>query len=556
MSGTQRSATTSPETSRHARRTGTVPQAALFARGSGRRNAFFAVCAGLAGLWALFQNFYRIGSAPILADEPTYVDAGWRYLHGLVHTPTTSGGTLVAAPGNFEHPPLAKYLFGLAQVLDGRQSDLTASRCVSALATVLAGVVVAVWIGRAANRWVGLLAGSLVTLLPETAGGSDGRFGRFAMLDNVAELFMVLSVVLAWEWARRTGRAAWIWAVATGAAIGLAAGGKENGFLGGVGPVLLVVVLAGLSRDRAALLRRAGQAGAAVAVSVLVFAALYLPLGNPVSGIKYLVDFQSAQSSAGHLVGFAGRVAMLPPWWTNLWFAGHSYGSVLTVSLVVSALCALVLRRDRLTAWCAAALAVPFVFHCFIANVVLGYYWAMWTPMFLTLAALGAAEVVMRAKSMSGGPVAKALLAGVSGVALLAAPAVETVAQSVTVSQIKPTGAQVLPSLRHAYHLSGSIISTGVGSWAYSYYLPQTAVSTSGSDPARDASLIVVAQVQCRDALDPTVRALAAVNLAQGHAKEIYSDADITVYEVTSPLTAPTAAEIAAVPVSRQTDGC
>jgi hypothetical protein len=564
----------------------------------------FVAASVLVTAWAVFQNFFRIGTAPILADEPTYVESAWQYVHGTVHPPTVSGTTLVSAPGNFEHPPLTKYLFGLAQVLDGHANDLTASRCVSSLATLLAGLVVAVWLGREAGRWTGLIAGGLLTLLPEAASGSLGRFDRFAMLDPVASLFMVLSVVLAWEWAKRAGRArgrvgdegdgqsqgngedgnrrrrgrgsasrssrasrgaslgAWTFAALTGVAIGCAASSKENGFLGAVGPVLLTVLFAAITRprDRRAMLTGLGQAAAAVLVALVAFVALYLPLGNPVTCIKYLVNFQSTQSSAGHLIGFAGQVTSMPPWWANLWFAGHSYGSLLTGFLVAAAVLAVVLRRDLLVGWCAAALAVPFVFHCFIAHVALGYYWVMWTPMFLALAGIGAGEIIkliIRAVRSISVPLVLPVAVFASA-AVLAIPVGESIGETATVADLQPNGVQVLPSLMKEHHLAldGAIVSTGVGSWAYSYYVPDAKISTTASSPVPGASLIVISTVQCRDPLDATVRALARINAADGHAVQIYADSSVTVYEVTGALAQPTAADVAAEPASNATDGC
>ena len=521
--------------------------------------AFVALSAFVTA-WAVFQNFFKIGTAPILADEPTYVESGWQYVHGTVHPPTVSGSSLVSVPGNFEHPPLTKYLFGLAQLLDGHADSLTASRCVSSLATLLAGLIVAGWIGREAGRWAGLLAGGLLTLLPEAASGSFGRFDRFAMLDPVASMFMVLSVVLAWEWARRTGRASWTFAGLTGVAVGLAAGSKENGFLGAIGPVVLTVLLAAVTRprDRRTILTRLYQAIAAVLISGLVFIVLYLPLGNPITAIKYLVDFQSTQSAAGHLIGFAGQVTSMPPWWANLWFAGHNYGSLLTGFLVAAAVLAVVLRRDLLVGWCAAALAVPFVFHCFIANVALGYYWVMWTPMFLTLAGIGAAEVVkLIARATRGISVSLvAPVAVLASAAVLAIPVGESISESATVADIQPNGVQVLPQLMKEHHLTGAIVSTGVGSWAYSYYVPTAKIYTTATSPVPDTSLIVISTVQCRDPLDASVRALAKINVATGHALQIYADSSVTVYEVTGALTLPTSAQISAEPASNATDGC
>jgi 4-amino-4-deoxy-L-arabinose transferase-like glycosyltransferase len=519
------------------------------------RDWSFAALSALVGLWALFQNLYKIGTAPILADEPGYVGSGWSYVHGDVQPPLSGaqGRALVANADNFEHPPLGKYLFGLAELISGTPDSLTAARVVSATATLVAAAAAALWLGRTMGRWTGLLAATLLTLLPESANGSNGRFDRFAMLDPVASMFMVISVILAWEWARRTGRAAWVYAILTGIAVGCASGSKENGFLGAVGPALVVVLVAVSTRRRDEIPARCGQAATAVIVSLGTFVGLYLPVGQPIARISYLIDFQSAQSALGHEIGFAGRVSSWPPWWANLWFAGHDYGSVLTVFLVVCVVCAFALRRDRLVGWCAATLAAPFVFHCFVAHVALGYYWVMWTPMFLALAAIGATEVIRLASKARRLRTAVVLA---TGAAVLVVPITQSAIQSATVAEIQPNGPQVVPSLMHEYGLGGAIVSTGVAGWAWSYYLPGTKVYDTASGPVPGAETVVVAQPQCRDQLDPSLRALVAVNLATRHIKEIYSDSTITVYAATGPLSTPTTAQIRAEPVSEVTEGC
>lgn len=527
----------------------------------------------LLGVWALFQNFFKIGTAPILADEPGYVTTGWSYLHQTFPSPPAHTGSLVAVPGNFEHPPLAKYLFALAQLASGTPRDLTASRCVSATATVLVGVVVGLWLARLTDRWTALSAFGLLTVLPQPAGGSDGRFGRFAMLDPVASLFMVLSVVAAWEWSRRRGRPAFGCAVLAGLAIALAAGAKENGALGAVGPVLLVVAVALRTREAALIRARLLELSVAMTVAVAGFAALYLPISNPIDAIGYLVSFQTTQSSNGHLVGFAGQVATRPPWWTNLWYAGHGYGAALTAFIVCAALYAVAARRDLLAGWCVAALAVPFVFHCFVAHVVLGYYWVMWSPLVLTLAALGVSDIVgraariewSRARRVQGfplripdvrGPVFRGAVVTATAAAVLAVPVVRSVGDTVDTAEIHPQGAEVLPSLLTDDGLTGPIVSTGIGAWAYAYYLPSVKVSTAVDASSTRANAIVVAAPQCRDPLDAGVRALVAVNKAAGDVRQIYSDPTIRIYAVVGPLRLPSAAQIAAEPISRATDGC
>lgn len=519
------------------------------------RDWWFLGASALVGLWALFQNLYKIGTGPILADEPTYIIAAQRYLTGNLWAPRprTAANYLGATPDNFEHPPLVKYLFGVAQWVDGAPHSLNAPRVVSALATLVAALVAALWVGKVAGRWTGLLAGALLTVIPEASSGSLGRFDRFAMLDPVASAFMVLSVVVAWMWAHRTGRAGWVWAAVTGVLVGCASASKENGFLGAVGPVLFTVGLAVFSRDGRMIAVRCAQAVLAAGVSLATFAGLYLPFPHPIARIRYLLDFQTSQSNGGHLIGFAGQVSAHPPWWANFWFAGHNYGSVLSVFLMVAALCAVVLRRDRIVGWCLAGFAAPVVFHCFIANVALGYYWVMWTPMVLILAALGSAEVISRAARLTRPAIPVAILAGV---AVLAVPAAESVAASVDVAKIKPIGVEFVPQLMREHGLSGDVVSAGLPAWYWNYYTPKTKVYYTATTPVPGTSLIVIGQPQCRELIDQSVRALVAVNLDAGRAKEIYSDEQIVAYQVTGALTLPTTAQINAQPPGKLTDHC
>lgn len=522
--------------------------------GSRIHDRIFAVSATLVAGWALVQNLYRLGSAEILADEPTYVKSAWAYVHGKAAQPpavSRVGGQLVAVPGNFEHPPLAKLLFGLAQIVMGSPDGLTAARFVSGACTLLAGLVAFVWISRSTGRWTGLLAAAFLTVLPQTASGSDGRFDRFAMLDPTASFFMVLSVALAWEWARRDGRAGWLFAELTGIAIGCASGAKENGFLGAVGPVALTVLFA--VRDKRVPLIRGAQSVAAICTSVVVFASLYLPLGNPIVCIRYLIGFQSDHAGQGHLIGYAGHVSMMAPWWVNFWFLGHGYGPWLTFVLAAGAMSAVAIRRDRLVSWCVAGLAAPVLFHCFMVNVALGYYWVMWTPLFLVLAALGIAAVAEK--------VAPRFTMFVA-MAALACPLVASVGESVNVATMRPRGVAVLGSLMTNNGLSGPIVVAGLPSWALEYYLPTTPLITSTTSltagAASDTSpkLIAVGTPQCRTLIDQSVRALVAVNLAVGHVRRIYSDSQITVYEVTTRLTLPSKAQVAAIPPGSLTDDC
>ena len=333
------------------------------------------------------MNFLRLGPSLIMPDEGTYAESAWRYVQGTVspaiqlsaansNAPLKIGqSTAQINPDNFEHPPLGKWLFGLGQLVAGHQS-VTADRTVAAIATLLTGVIIVIWVGRVAGRWTGLLAGAFVVLLPEAVQGSAGlRLGRFGLLDPIAELFVVVYLLLMWEWFRSGRRRAWLFAAVTGLAIGAATASKENGFLAAVVPILIWLVVAW--RQPRVLAERLGQAAVAVVAGLVVFVATYLPFSTPWLRIRYLIDFQRIHSNDGHLIGLAGQVTWHPPWWANLWFAGHGMGAAVTVFVLAFAAVACVLRRDRLVAFCGAALAGPIVFHCFIAGVALSFYWTL-----------------------------------------------------------------------------------------------------------------------------------------------------------------------------------
>jgi hypothetical protein len=234
---------------------------------------------------------------------------------------------------------------------------------------------------------------------------------------------------------------------------------------------------------------------------------------------------------------------MKPPWWSNLWFAYHSFGLELSLVLIVAALAALVLRRDALTWWAASALAVPLVFHCFIAHVTLGYYWVMWTPMLFVLAALGIRELAVRARAV---PAAGSTAAVAAAAVLLAVPVGESVDQSVQVARLKPMGMKELPALMKQDGLHGPVLEGDLPAWGLDYYLPGTAFLSTATGSLAGVETVVTAQPSCGAQIDPSIRALVAQGEASGTVHEIYSDQDVTVYQVSGTLSAPTAAQIAA----------
>jgi 4-amino-4-deoxy-L-arabinose transferase-like glycosyltransferase len=451
---------------------------------------------------------------------------------------------------NGEHPPLAKLLFGVAEVMVGHPS-ITAARAVSAACTVSTALVLGLWLARTVGKWTGLLAGSALALIPESVLPETTRFGRSAMLDTVAGLFMVLSLVAGWIWFRSSGWRGWAWAGVAGVAVGLATSSKENGFLGLVVPAAVAVFWC-LPRWRDVATREV-QTVYAGAIAFGAFALTYLPLGDLHSRLSYLVRFQLDHRHDGHLVGLAGEVTMHPPWWANLWFAGQGLGAALGWLILLTALAGIVLSRTRLVWWCLGALAGPFVFHSFIAGVTLPFYWVMWLPALLALSAIGVRELVTLAIRLPWAPRIP-VIAVIAAIAVVGT--VPTVSQAVTTAELRPVGAAVVPALRARLHLTGPIITAGTYPTEITPLLGGITVLDGEPSDLSGVDMVMVGQPRCRTPIDPTVRALVAANLAGGSLRLVHTDRLVRIYQAIHPLRPPTPAQIHAQPPSNLADLC
>jgi 4-amino-4-deoxy-L-arabinose transferase-like glycosyltransferase len=513
-------------------------------RAASARQLLYWMTLPLVTAWAVVDSYLRLGVPPATQDETVYTLASWRYVHWNSSYP-------VDHRSNFEHPPLAKFLFGEAELVAGHPS-LVAARVIGATCTLLAGVVLGLWLWRAAGRWAALLAGAAVVLVPVVVVPQVTNFGRDAMLDPVAELFMVAGVALSWFWFRCRGYRAWLLALLAGMATGLAAASKENGFLGVAGAVLLGLALS--ARTPRLLGVRLAQTAAAIVVAAGAFLATYVPVGHPLEHIRYLVDFQWGSHRQGHLVGFAGEVSARPPWWANLWFAGHGLGPVVTVTVCASALAAVALRRDRVVWWCLAALAGPFVFHCLVAGNALPFYWVMWMPALFALSALGICAVAARVRDQRR--VTARLGRAALAVAAVAALAVAAVGETTRVVTQPREGAVALPALRAAYGLDGAVLATRTYVNELRPYLGRTQLYTAVPRNLHGIDTVLIGQPRCRTRAAPEIVALVRANLARGALREVHADRLLRVYVVTGPLRPPTAGQIAAQPVGSLTTGC
>lgn len=515
----------------------------------------FLLCSAIAAAAAVFQNFYRLSRAPIQVDEALYANVAWRYLHWNALPAAQRSSAL----NNFEHPPLAKVLFGVAELVRG-QPGINAARAVGAACTVGTALILCLWLGAAVNRWAGLLAGSTLALIPMSVAPQVTRFGRTAMLDPVAEFFMVGSLALGWYWFRHSGWRAWALAIAAGVSTGLASASKANGFLGLVAPVGIGLVWS--LRPLTALPVRLLQTLGAVVAAAGVFVCCYLPFGDPAGRIGYLYHFQSRHSRNGHLIGFDGQLSTHPPWWTNLWFAGHGVGPILSWTIPLAMLAAVALRRDRLVAWLVAALVAPLAFHCWLAGVVLPFYWTLWTPAAVALSALGCWELARRAgrERSPGRPSPRSRLArgaaGLAAVCALVAIAVLSIGQLDRVARLQRDGAVALPEIRARLGLDGAVLATGFLRIEVSTFTGSAPVYLRLPKGFQDIDTVLIGQPRCRTSFDPAIRAFVAANLRSGSLRLVRADRLARLYVASGPLRAPKMDEIRAQPAVRMVAGC
>ncbi|KZX21372.1 ArnT family glycosyltransferase [Rathayibacter tanaceti] len=426
-------------------------------------------------LWGLYQCFGTLGAANISPDEPVYLAAGWDYLHGDVSA-------------NLEHPPTAKYLLGVAQMLLGE--GLIAGRVAAGAATFLTGVVLWLWLRRELGVVLALIPAGLFLLFPRTVPGGATRIDRIALLEPFMVLFAVAAMAVAWSWSRASPgrRSGWLIALA-GALFALSVTSKLTTAV--LAPVFLLPLLRSGSRGRA-LRAAAAFAGAFVVTGVLA----YLPV-HPVEAIRYLLEFQSRHNAEGHLIDVAGSAFAFPPWWANLWFTLAGIGPpALSVLLLGTLLALLAPRRRALVLYLGGAALLLLVFHLVVSSVALPHYYAAWAWLLCALAGLGIAE------ALHGGILLPAPVARGAGAVLLAASIVVAAATSAGIAQERPTGiARVADVLRERGLDGGLVLVQGMSSGVYVPYIGDRVTT----DPSSAGVVAIAIEASARYPVDPRV---------------------------------------------------
>lgn len=463
--------------------------------------------------WGLYQCFFNLAGPNTSADEPIYVEAGWNYLHG--------DSTM-----NQEHPPFAKYLMGVSQLLFGQ--GVLAGRIAAATAVFAGGIVLYFWLRREAG-WIAAIAAAGFWLVLPHGVQTNVRLDRLALLEPFMVLFAIAAFAAAWQFLR--GRS-WLWLALSGAAMAFSVTSKVSSAV--LIPALLLIIALPCTMRLGTVRRSVKEVllglllfgGVLGAVAVVV----YFPVGL-FDSIDYMLRFQSQHDVEGHLITVAGTAYYFPPWWSNLWFSVEGMGVAPVVVLlaggVASVFSPLVDRtRWALIAVLATAIGCLWLFYLVISDVALGHYYYAWVWLFCVAAGLGV-DVLLRPRANQSGSWPRAIqFARVAGVLLLALAVACGAYASTVIAQQRASGmALVLPELEQEGIDAGDVYVAGMAEWEYVYQLDGRQ-TLDLNDPEIVAFAL---KDQVRFPLDP---ALTALLEARASELDRYTIDDVTLYLV------------------------
>ncbi len=324
-----------------------------------------AAVAALVGFWGLDQ-------ANIGPDELIYQDAGLRYVLGDT-TP------------NPEHPPVAKYLLGVWQLVFG--AGVTSARVLMGVVLVATTLVAFCWARAAFGATAGVV-GAIMLATTHRVSGAD-FIDRQVLLDPFSVLFGLSGLALLWHWERQRRMAG---ALAAGALLALGMLSKASA------ATLLIAAVACLPWRELGRREVWGAMVAFAAAGIGTCLLAYAPLGG-LTAVQAMLEFQGAHASAGHPIVVAGETFLHAPWYALVWFAGEVVGWLALAAVVGSALIAAGVRwRDRATRVLVLAATGPLLVLS-ASPVALPHYTSAWLWPVLLLSGVGVVEVWRRARS-------------------------------------------------------------------------------------------------------------------------------------------------------------
>jgi hypothetical protein len=393
-----------------------------------------AGAAALVGYGAVL-SFRRLGTPAWHVDERVYASAGRAYWRGDYRL-------------NPQHPPLGKELIGAAQAAFG--PTLTAARLPAAGAALAGGLVLWLWLSRAAAPAAGPLAAVLWWSMPGSLAFPEALPARpelslptrYALLDPLAGVLALGALAVGWWWVR-SGR--WSAAAGSGALLGLAVATKLPAGLIGVVAVLAgsVAVLRRPGSGPYRVLRAAGQAATFSVAAAGAVVAAYAPMGRSGAVASWTTGWQTqrAHGQGGHLVVVAGHRTYHPPWWTLGWWQYASWGAAVTVVAGLAVVLGLALR-PALAGYLAAGWLLPLVLLVPLAHLALPHYPVLWRGPLVASVAVGTVAAAGRLRRRTRPWLAVAVVA-----CALAPVAVLAGRTAVATLTLRPTGYAALPAL-------------------------------------------------------------------------------------------------------------
>ncbi|MFA0849817.1 phospholipid carrier-dependent glycosyltransferase [Curtobacterium sp. WHRI 8282] len=402
---------------------------------------------------AVVFAYWHVGRQRVDVDEDVYVVSGWEYLHGVFIR-------------NLEHPPTAKYLFGLAEVVLGAPGPL-GPRYVAATASLGTGLLFFLWFRRPVGYWAALIAAALWWLTPRANGiawGDPGsgvatRMDRTALLEPVMVFFAVAALYAAWRWVNGADRRRWLWAAASGLLLALSVTSKMTS------AVLVVAIIA-----LPILFRRWWDllTGGLIAAGsfVVAFVLLYAPVGFE-RGFVHMLQFQTGHAELGHSIELLGREYLFAPWWANFVYFTQGTSRWVVLVLVIGLVAAFVFRPDRLVAYLGIGLGAQVAFLT-ASDVALAHYYYAWMPLLIALAGIGLGRAGWPSRPVSR----RQRVLRVTAVCLVLALAVVPVVRlGSAVAQARPAGvARLDAELRARGVDDGTVLFSGYNLVAWRPY--------------------------------------------------------------------------------------
>ncbi|GAC1615794.1 MAG: hypothetical protein NVS4B9_05180 [Ktedonobacteraceae bacterium] len=277
-------------------------------------------------LAALIPRIILALQLDMVTDEVVYILGGKIYLPLLRHLSIGAGGWAY----NYEHPPFAKVLMGLAlafnAVLGHPLGELLAARVPSILMGTLL-VVAVYWLGRAPlGGVVALVAALCLAFSPWLV-----YFSALAYLDMTMTALVTIAFLLLWPARQRP----WLYAVAA-LCVGLGAASKYTASLAIPGMVLFTAYYFLAVRPRLPVEQRPRVPWlwwiGAVLVAPLVFLAADPAIWpNPYGLLHHSFLFEWEHSLHGHLTFLAGQYDTHVPRWAIIYIILNKMTAFVTI---------------------------------------------------------------------------------------------------------------------------------------------------------------------------------------------------------------------------------